>query len=85
MSDLIHANDLINILHNTAFKDGDDRSIVYNAVERLRTESITAIDDGERIKMLDEIQHWRDQCRSYERTIVKLSVALMERAERKDT
>lgn len=85
MSDLIHANDLINILHNTAFKDGDDRCIVYNAVERLRAESITTIDDGERIKILNEIQHWRDQCRSYERTIVKLSVALMERAERKDT
>ncbi len=83
MSDLIHADELIKILHGEAFKDCDDREIVYSIVNELRDKPIT-VDDSDRIKMLNEIQHWRDQCRSYERTIVKLSVALMERADRKE-
>ena len=36
MSDLIHANELIGILHDTAFKDGDDRSIVYAIITELQ-------------------------------------------------
>ena len=30
---LIDADDLIKRLHGTAFKDGDDRQIVYNAID----------------------------------------------------
>lgn len=36
MNDLIHANELIGKLHNTAFKDGDDREICYSVIQQIK-------------------------------------------------
>lgn len=35
-------------------------------------------------EMLNEIQCWKDKCRNYDRTVYKLSLALLERAEWKE-
>ena len=75
MSDLIHANELYEILHNTAFKDGDDREIVYAVIERLKEKTVQV----EHEAFQKELDYWRDLARSYENTIVKLSIALTER------
>ena len=83
MSDLIHANELIGILHNTEYKDGDDRSIVYNIIQ-----NIPAVDACPNDKvskdmnmMLAELDYWQKKCEKYESTIVKMAVLLMERKE----
>lgn len=73
--DLIHANELYEILHNTAFKDGDDRAIVYAVIERLKGKTVQT--ENEAFKK--ELDYWHDLAKSYENTIVKLSVALTER------
>ena len=75
MSDLIHANELIGILHDTTFKDGDDREIVYAVIERLKGKTVQT--ENEAFKK--ELDYWHDLAKSYENTIVKLSVALTER------
>lgn len=74
--DLIHANELIEILHNTNFKDGDERAIVYAVIERLKKKTVQT--ENEALKK--ELDYWHDLAKSYENTIVKLSVALTEKA-----
>lgn len=71
-SDLIHANELCEILHNTNFKDDDDREIVYAVIERLKGKTVQT--ENEALKK--ELDYWHDLAKSYENTIVKLSVAL---------
>ena len=73
--DLIHANEMIDILHNTNFKDDDDREIVYAVIERLKGKTVQT--ENEAFKK--ELDYWHDLAKSYENTIVKLSVALTER------
>lgn len=75
MSDLIHANELIGILHDTVFKDGDDREIVYTVIERLKVKTVQT--ENEAFKK--ELDYWHDLAKSYENTIIKLSVVLTER------
>ncbi len=70
--DLIHANELHEILHNTAFKDDDDREIVCAVIERLKGKTVQT--ENESFKK--ELDYWHDLAKSYEKTIVKLSVAL---------
>lgn len=59
-------------------------SEVRESIKALPGAQPTTIDDGDRIKIINEIRYWMDLCKSYERTIVKLSVALAEREERKE-
>lgn len=68
MNDLIHANVLIGKLHNTAFKDGDDRSIVYSVIEDLKTVPNTAVDyETENRKLHEEIREYRAMIEAYEK------------------
>ena len=78
MTRLIDANELIKRLHCTAFKDCDDREIVYSIIQTIQSETCY-MTCGEKEAMLKEIGHWHDLCKSYENTIIKLSVALAER------
>lgn len=73
--DLIHANELCEILRNTTFKDSDDREIAYAVIKRLKGKTVQA--ENEAFKK--ELDYWRDLAKSYENTIVKLSVVLAER------
>lgn len=83
MSDLIHANELIGRLHDTTFKDGDDRSIVYNIIQNIPVVDASPNDkvSKDMNKMLAELEWWRRKCDKYESTIVKMAVLLMERKE----
>ena len=73
--DLIHANELYEMLRNTAFINNNDREIVYAVIERLKGKTVQT--ENEAFKK--ELDYWRDLAKSYENTIVKLSVALTER------
>ena len=50
MSDLIHVNELIGKLSNTAFKDGDDREIAYNVIRSIKPESVFNIEENEELR-----------------------------------
>ena len=84
MSDLIHANDLMARLHNTAFKDGDDRSIVYNIIQNIPAVDACPNDkvSSDMNKILAELDYWQKKCEEYESTIVKMAVLLMQRKEK---
>lgn len=70
----IDAGMLIERLHNTAFKDGDDRSIILNVIDSL---PMVGYEEFEYNKMLEEINYWRNKCERYESTIINMAVRMM--------
>lgn len=53
MSDLIHVNELIGKLHNTTFKDGDDRGICYSVIRSIKP--VDEIDVEENISLRNQL------------------------------
>lgn len=78
---LIDKDRLIKDLHETAFKDGDDREICYKVIERQIPEFV--MDESYETTWLKQMQketeYWRKKCEDYEHTILIIAVKLAER------
>ena len=89
MSDLIDRKEAVEAVKNEmlSWLDGDshDYRKVVDAIMDVPTVEVgcDGCDDGCPVyyEMLNKIQYLKEQCRNYERTVYKLSVALVERAD----